>query len=69
MEEDRECRSAYDTLRGHLMGLAIDTAAKAYLLRHLDVLYERILSSQESAASAEKRGGLAGYQGDVSTAS
>ena len=54
-EEDRECRSAYDQLKGHIMGLAVETYSKALLMRDLDLLYEKILSSQESARNAGER--------------
>jgi len=39
-QTENEARRDYDCLYGHLVGLATDTAGKAYLMRCLERLYE-----------------------------
>ena len=41
---EKASRSAYDTVKGGLMGLSIDTHSKGYLVRNLDYLYEQYLT-------------------------
>jgi len=47
-QEASDLRHYYDIVYGHLIGLPCDTAAKAYLLRSLDKLYEQALTALDS---------------------
>ena len=55
-QEASDLRHYYDIVYGHLIGLPCDTAAKAYLLRSLDKLYEQALTSLEPSAPSAKSG-------------